>query len=89
MTTPDSTNIVYGTGGFVTVNSTDLGHYLGEIAAELATSEYYPDLSRAMGPVAGTGKVTGKNRVEIPCSACGGEGVGLCSTCKGEGCARR
>lgn len=58
MTTPDSTKLVYGTGGYVTVNSTDLGHYLGDIAVELSTSEYYPDLSRALGPVAGTGKIT-------------------------------
>lgn len=59
MTTPDSTKIVYGTGGYVTVNSTDLGHYLGEIAVELSAPEYYPDLSRALGPVSGTGKIVG------------------------------
>ena len=53
----DSTKIVYGTGGYVTVNSTDLGHYLGDIAAELTTEEYYPDLSRALGPISGTGKI--------------------------------
>ena len=55
----DSTKIVYGTGGYVTVNSTDLGHYLGEIAVEMSTSEYYPDLARALGPVSGTGKIIG------------------------------
>lgn len=54
----DSTKIVYGNGGFVTVNAVDLGHYLGEIKVELSTSDYYPDLSRALGPVAGTGKIT-------------------------------
>ena len=41
----DSTKIVYGNGGYVTVNSTDLGHYLGDIAVELSTEEYYLDLS--------------------------------------------
>ena len=54
----DSTKIVYGNGGYVTVNNTDLGHYLGDIAVELSTEEYYPDLARALGPVSGTGKVT-------------------------------
>lgn len=55
----DSTKLLYGTNGYVTVNSTDLGHYLGDIEINLETKEYYPELSRAMGEVSGTGKITG------------------------------
>lgn len=49
--------ILYGTDGYVTVNSTDLGHTIGDIPIELSTEEYYPDLSRARGPVMGTGRI--------------------------------
>lgn len=55
----NSNYILYGTDGYVTANSTDLGHTLGEIEVELSTEEYYPDLSRARGPVKGTGRIVG------------------------------
>lgn len=62
----DSTKLLYGTNGYITVNSTDLGHYLGEIEVELSTSEYYPDLSRAMGNVSGTGKIiNGASKISV------------------------
>lgn len=51
--------ILYGTDGYVTVNGTDLGHTIGDIQIELSTEEYYPDLSRARGPVLGTGRIVG------------------------------
>lgn len=51
--------ILYGTGGYVTVNGTDIGSLIGDIAIEMATEEYYPDLMQALGPVVGTGKIVG------------------------------
>lgn len=51
--------ILYGTGGYITVNSTDIGSLIGDIAIEMATEEYYPDLLQALGPVSGTGKIIG------------------------------
>lgn len=55
----DATKIIYGTDGYVTVDGTDLGHYLGDIEIEMAPEEYYPDFSRARGPVSGSGKIIG------------------------------
>ena len=55
----NSNYILYGTDGYVTANSTDLGHTIGDIEIELSTEEYYPDLSRARGPVMGTGRIIG------------------------------
>lgn len=55
--------ILYGTNGYMTVNGTDVGATIGDIAIEMATEEYYPDLAQARGPVSGTGKIiagTGK-----------------------------
>lgn len=51
--------ILYGTNGYLTVNGTDLGSTIGDIAVEMATEAYYPDLAQARGAVAGTGRVVG------------------------------
>lgn len=51
--------LLYGTDGYVTANGTDLGATSGDIAVEMATEEYYPDLMQARLPLAGTGKVIG------------------------------
>lgn len=51
--------ILYGTNAFVTVNAVDLGATIGDIAVNMQTEEYYPDLYQARGPVSGTGKIIG------------------------------
>lgn len=51
--------ILYGTNAFVTVNGVDLGATIGDIAVNMQTEEYYPDLFQARGPVSGTGKIIG------------------------------
>ena len=50
--------LLYGTDGYVTVDSVDLGATLGDIVIEWGYTPYYPDLAQARGPVAGTGIVT-------------------------------
>lgn len=55
-TTPN--DILYGTDGFVTVNSVDLGATIGDITIEWGVTHYYPDLAQARGPLSGTGIVT-------------------------------
>lgn len=55
-TTPN--DILYGTDGYVTVNSVDLGATLGDIVVEWGVTHYYPDLAQARGPVSGTGIIT-------------------------------
>lgn len=51
--------MLYGTNAYVTVDGTDLGATIGEIAVSMQTEEYYPDLFQARGPVSGTGKIIG------------------------------
>jgi len=51
--------ILYGTNAYVTVNGVDLGATIGDIAVNMQTEEYYPDLFQARGPVSGTGKIIG------------------------------
>ena len=55
----DSTKILYGTDGYLTVNGTDIGHLSGDIVLDFPLDVYYPELSRARGKVKGTGRVTG------------------------------
>lgn len=63
-TTPN--DILFGTDGYVTVNSVDLGATLGDITVEWGYTPYYPDLAQARGPISGTGKVTdGFFRVQV------------------------
>jgi len=52
-------HLLYGTDGYVSVNSTDIGATTGDIVVEMATEEYYPDLMQARLPLAGTGKIIG------------------------------
>ena len=49
--------LVYGTNGFLTVNSVDLGATLGDFSVEWMVEQYYPDIAQALGPVSGTGRV--------------------------------
>lgn len=58
ITTATSTNLLYGTDGYVTVNGTDLGATIGNIEIEWSLTQSYPDLAQARGPVMGTGRVT-------------------------------
>lgn len=53
--------ILYGTNGYVKVNGTDVGATIGDIAIEMASEEYYPDLGQARGPVSGTGRIIAAN----------------------------
>lgn len=50
--------LMYGTDGYVTVNSVDLGATVGEIKCEWSIKNYFPNLFQARGPVQGTGRVT-------------------------------
>jgi hypothetical protein len=52
-------NLLYGTDGYVTVNSVDVGATQGDIVIEMSTDEYYPDLMQARLPLVGTGKIIG------------------------------
>lgn len=54
-TTPN--NILYGTNGYVQVGSTDLGATVGDFSCEWGAGHYYPNLTQAMGPLSGTGKI--------------------------------
>jgi hypothetical protein len=49
--------ILYGTDGFVTVNTVDLGATEDAITIEWSVEQYYPDLAQARGKVSGTGRV--------------------------------
>lgn len=59
-------NILYGTDGFLTIGSTDLGATQDSISIEWMVEQYYPDLAQARGPVAGTGRVV-KGEFKIKC----------------------
>ena len=50
-------NILYGTDGYVTIGTTDLGATQDSISVEWSVEQYYPDIAQARGPVAGTGRV--------------------------------
>lgn len=52
-----STNMLFGTNCYLTVNSTDIGALTGDVAIEMTAEVYYPDIMQAPMPVAGTGKV--------------------------------
>lgn len=58
--------ILYGTDGYLTVGSTDLGATEDSISIEWSAEQYYPDLAQARGPVAGTGR-TVKGEFKIKC----------------------
>ena len=51
-------NLLYGTNCFLTVNTKDIGATEGDVQIQWSTTQYYPDLAQALGPVSGTGKVT-------------------------------
>jgi len=53
-----STNLLYGTNAYLTVNAIDIGATLGDVEISWGVTQYFPDLAQALGPVAGTGKVT-------------------------------
>lgn len=63
-TTPNG--ILYGTDGFLTIGTTDLGATQDDISVEWMVDQYYPDLAQARGPVAGTGRVV-KGEFKIKC----------------------
>lgn len=58
ITTTTPNDILFGTDGYMTVNSIDLGATIGDIVVEWGVTHYYPDLAQARGPVSGTGIVT-------------------------------
>lgn len=58
ITANTSTNLLYGTDGYLTVNGTDLGATSGDLEIEWTLTQYYPNIAQARGPVAGTGRVT-------------------------------
>lgn len=58
-TTIDGTKLLYGTDGYLTVNSTDVGATEGDFEVTMNTTEYYPDLHQSLLPLAGTGKIIG------------------------------
>lgn len=59
-------NILYGTDGYLTIGSTDLGATQDSISIEWSIEQYYPDLAQARGPVAGTGRVIkGEFKVKV------------------------
>jgi len=58
--------ILYGTDGYITVGTTDLGATEDAISIEWSVEQYYPDLAQARGPVAGTGRVV-KGDFKIKC----------------------
>ena len=61
-----ATQMVYGTDGYLTVNTTDVGATTGEIAVEWSLTQYYPNIAQARGNVMGTGRVTeGKFSVKV------------------------
>ena len=60
MTITSSTagNILYGTNGYMTANSVNLGATEGDFSVEWGAEHYFPDLFQAFGELSGTGKVT-------------------------------
>lgn len=66
ISTNTGNRILYGTDGFVTIGSTDLGATEDEISIEWSVEQYYPDLAQARGPVKGTGRVV-KGDFKIKC----------------------
>lgn len=59
-------NILYGTDGYLTIGSTDLGATQDSISIEWMVEQYYPDLAQARGPVAGTGRVVkGEFKIKV------------------------
>ena len=61
-----ATNLIYGTDGYMTVNSVDLGATKGDLEISWSLTQYYPDIAQARGPVAGTGRVTeGRFQVKV------------------------
>lgn len=63
-TTPNK--ILYGTDGYLTVNSTDMGATEDALEIEWSIDQYYPNLAQARGNVAGTGR-TVKGDFKIKC----------------------
>lgn len=59
-------NILYGTDGFLTIGSTDLGATEDSISIEWSIDQYYPSLAQARGNVAGTGRVVkGEFKIKV------------------------
>ncbi len=52
-----ASNLLYGTNGYVSVNSTDIGATIGDFKFEFTQETFYPDIAQAPMAVAGTGKV--------------------------------
>lgn len=51
--------VMYGHNGYLKVTAVDVGATVGDFQVEWGADQYYPDLHQAMGPVVGTGKITG------------------------------
>lgn len=66
ITSSTPSGILYGTDGYLTIGSTDLGATEDAISVEWSIEQYYPDLAQARGPVAGTGRVV-KGDFKIKC----------------------
>jgi hypothetical protein len=49
--------LLYGTNGYLTVDSVDVGATTGDFSIEWMVEQYYPDIAQALGPVSGTGRV--------------------------------
>ena len=59
ISTNTPTRTLFGTDGYVTVDTVDLGATLGDIEVSWSAEQYYPDYAQARGPISGSGKVTG------------------------------
>lgn len=57
ITSNTAAGLLYGTNGYLTVDSIDLGSTLGDFSVEWSIEQYYPDIHQALGPVSGTGRV--------------------------------
>lgn len=58
ITAATGNNLLYGTNGYLSVGAVDLGATEGDFQVEWGAEHYYPDLAQALGPLAGTGKVS-------------------------------
>ena len=58
-TTFDSTKMLYGTDGYLTVNNVDVGATEDDFEVSMDTTEFYPELHQALMPLAGSGKIIG------------------------------
>ena len=66
ISTNTGNRILYGTDGYVTIGTTDLGATVDALSVEWSVEQYYPNLAQARGNVAGTGRVV-KGDFSIKC----------------------